>query len=148
MKVKFLPSEEYETRRSGIPSRIIKANGTEVAGDHVTSWMFNPFCAPCRRIAGGICGCSKIRLDVCSVKKPNGAKMIALKCPPARLSRRIESPVDGVGLVLWFGGESATKLPIVDATTASASDAWGKEMVGNMAMGEARVYFVGNENRN
>ena len=55
-KVKFFPSEAYETRRRGMPAVRMSASGMAVAADHVMRSLLRAFLVPWWRRNGGMLG--------------------------------------------------------------------------------------------
>ena len=106
--MKFLPSEAYETRRSGTPVQRIRASGMEVAADHVIRLGFRPFSAPWQRIEDGMLGRKYVKAEACSARRPMGANVIFVVNLLVRFSQRIVSPVDGSDVAIrGLGGERA-----------------------------------------
>lgn len=93
-------------------------------------------------------------MDACRARSPSGAKMTLVVCFLVRFSQRIESPVEGVGFVLMWGGERAMYVPSMEASSATAREVWEREAESDMfiqardlglksqpAHGELRIEF-------
>lgn len=90
-----------------MPAHRMRASGMDVAADHLIRSGFRPFCALWRRIEDGMFGWKKVKAEMCSARRPNGASVISVENPLVRFSQRMKSPTDGWDIGMGLGGERA-----------------------------------------